>query len=47
MALPVSFAQAALTAGPVPAMLPGSYEGVLASARIRPVAGSIAATAPR
>ncbi len=38
--------QASLTAAPLPDSSPGSYEGVLTSARTRPVRGSIAATAP-
>lgn len=36
-----------MTAGPVPDSSPGSYEGLLTSARILPVEGSMAATAPR
>ncbi len=42
-----SRSQASLTPGPVPESTPGSYEGELTSARIRPVAGSTATIAPR
>lgn len=42
-----SRSQAALTRPPVPDSAAGSYEGLLTSARIFPVAGSTAATAPR
>ncbi len=39
--------QASATAGPVPDSRSGSYDGVETSARIAPVDGSRAATAPR
>lgn len=43
---PFSLLQASATCFPVPESRPGSYEGLLTSARILPVDGSIAATAP-